>query len=195
MNTNSVIGEKVKQLRKNKNLTLKQVSDACGISIGFLSQFERGISSIALDSLILIADIFEVPVTAFFENETSTNTYSPVIQEIENSYTSVSENIYQTILSPSASETEFSLLPRIFMLYPFANEQEKPKMRTSFGEKFLYVLEGIVTFYLSNQGFVLRPGDSIHINSGELHGFANHSNKIAKILTVDMPNPLADLSD
>ena len=60
MNANEAIGAKVKQLRMDKNLTLKQLSEASGLSIGFLSQFERGLSSIALDSLEKLAEIMEV---------------------------------------------------------------------------------------------------------------------------------------
>lgn len=55
MNTSTAIGAKVKSLRIGKEMTIKQLSEACGLSVGFLSQFERGISSIAIDSLETIA--------------------------------------------------------------------------------------------------------------------------------------------
>ena len=50
MSTSTAIGAKVKILRIGKEMTIKQLSEACGLSVGFLSQFERGISSIAIDS-------------------------------------------------------------------------------------------------------------------------------------------------
>ena len=44
MDTNMAIGAKVKALRTEKKMTLKQLSEGSGLSVGFLSQFERGLS-------------------------------------------------------------------------------------------------------------------------------------------------------
>ena len=43
MDTNAAIGTKVKNLRIEKKMTLKQLSEGSGLSVGFLSQFERGL--------------------------------------------------------------------------------------------------------------------------------------------------------
>lgn len=44
MDTNAAIGTKVKNLRTEKKMTLKQLSEKSGLSVGYLSQFERGLS-------------------------------------------------------------------------------------------------------------------------------------------------------
>ena len=49
MNVNTAIGAKVKQKRTERKMTLKQLGEKTGLSVGFLSQFERGLSSIALE--------------------------------------------------------------------------------------------------------------------------------------------------
>ena len=49
MDTNAVIGLRIKNLRNEKKYTLKYVSENTGLSIGFLSQLERGMTSIAID--------------------------------------------------------------------------------------------------------------------------------------------------
>lgn len=54
------IGEKIKSLRFEKGMTLKDLSLKTGLSISFLSQIERGSSSIAITSLKKIADSFNV---------------------------------------------------------------------------------------------------------------------------------------
>ena len=61
MDTNMAIGAKVKALRTEKKMTLKQLSEGSGLSVGFLSQFERGLSSIALDSLEKLSEILPCP--------------------------------------------------------------------------------------------------------------------------------------
>ncbi|MDO7205343.1 helix-turn-helix transcriptional regulator [Paraclostridium bifermentans] len=47
-------------------MTLKDLSEKTNLSIGFLSQLERGLTSIATDTLGSIADVFEVELSYFF---------------------------------------------------------------------------------------------------------------------------------
>ena len=49
MDTNAIIGLRIKNLRTEKKYTLKYLSENTGLSIGFLSQLERGMTSIAID--------------------------------------------------------------------------------------------------------------------------------------------------
>ena len=52
MDPNLTIGAKIKALRTEQKYTLKALSDLTGFSVGFLSQIERGISSVAVDSCL-----------------------------------------------------------------------------------------------------------------------------------------------
>ncbi|TBX70796.1 XRE family transcriptional regulator [Bacillus mycoides] len=61
------IGMKIKKLRTEKGMTLKELSEKSELSVGILSQFERGLTTIAVDSLEKLADIFEVHLTHFFD--------------------------------------------------------------------------------------------------------------------------------
>ncbi|MBE6722848.1 MAG: helix-turn-helix domain-containing protein [Ruminococcaceae bacterium] len=188
MNANAAIGAKVKELRTQKKYTLKQLSEACGLSIGFLSQFERGISSIALDSLEKLANVLEVPLSVLFEESRGPVTKDPVIHRIDLQPSKVSAQIYQYLLKKP--DTEFAMLPRIFALMPLEDDKELPEMYAHDGEEFVYILEGIVTFFLEDGQYVLYPGDSIHIHSYQRHNWMNRTTRVAKILTVNTPNPL-----
>ena len=86
MNVNTAIGAKVKQRRTENKMTLKQLGEQTGLSVGFLSQFERGLSSIALDSLEKISRVLEVPLSDLFEEHGKTLNF--VCQIITN------ENVY-----------------------------------------------------------------------------------------------------
>lgn len=48
MSATTDIGSKIKKYRKEKKYTLKNLSEQTGLSIGFLSQLERGITTIAI---------------------------------------------------------------------------------------------------------------------------------------------------
>lgn len=45
------LGNSIKKLREERNLTLKNVSEMTGLSIGFLSQVERDITDPSISSL------------------------------------------------------------------------------------------------------------------------------------------------
>ena len=187
MDHNITIGAKVKAFRTAKKYTLKQLSGESGLSIGFLSQLERGLSSIAIDSLARLADILGVSLSAFFDSGAEQEK-SPVVRSFEPRCTQVSPQIIQYLLTGNARE--FGILPRIFHLMPFANtSQDKLEMNLHEGEEFVYVLEGILTVYLDGCEYSLNPGDSIQIHSQVPHNWVNHTNRVVKILTVNSPNP------
>lgn len=64
MNT---IGKNLRQLRKEHGMTLKEVSDKTELSISFISQVETNKSSITIESLMKIAEVFHVTPSYFFE--------------------------------------------------------------------------------------------------------------------------------
>lgn len=126
MSTSTAIGAKVKILRIGKEMTIKQLSEACGLSVGFLSQFERGISSIAIDSLETIANVLGVPLSELFvETEDKVPTEEPedpVMHGMELIPSQASAQMYQYILKQP--HTDYALLPRLYTLLPPAGERK-----------------------------------------------------------------------
>lgn len=59
------ISKKIRGLRIQKGLTLKELSEKTDLSVSFLSQVERGASSLAITSLKKIADALGVKMTYF----------------------------------------------------------------------------------------------------------------------------------
>ena len=63
------IGEFLKQLRKEKNMTQEQLAEKAGISVGFLSQVEAPNMSvgISLATLFAISEALQVPPSKLLE--------------------------------------------------------------------------------------------------------------------------------
>ena len=191
MEQNISIGEKIKSLRTARNLTLKQLGEMTGLSTGFLSQMERGMSSIAIDTLEKIADVLNVTLSSFFEDTEKHMNTDPVVHSFSQSITPVSPEIIQAVLSHDVMS--FEILPRLFLLMPLANAgEESLEMYSHSGEEFIYVLEGIVTLLLGNKRYTLYPGDSVQIHSNEAHNWMNCTNKAARLLAINVPNPFRD---
>ena len=167
MNVNTAIGAKVKRRRTDKKMTLKQLGEQTGLSVGFLSQFERGLSSIALDSLEKIAKVLETPLSELFEEHNPSLYTDPVVHGIDLRFDGISDHIFQSSLRSGAGE--FQMNPKLYTLLPLADENTQPEMYSHEGE-----------------ALTLYAGDSIHIDSKKDHNWMNRSTKIAKILSVNL---------
>ena len=60
------IGETLRRIRLEHGLTLRQVAQSCGLSISFLSQAERGISSVSVSALERVCRVFGLSLREFF---------------------------------------------------------------------------------------------------------------------------------
>ncbi len=61
-----VIGQTIRNLRKEQGLTLKQMARRTGLSVSLLSQIERAESSASISSLYKIATALDRPMSTFF---------------------------------------------------------------------------------------------------------------------------------
>ena len=178
------IGKKIKELRGRKKLTLKDVSEQTQLSIGFLSQLERGLTSIAADSLARIAQVLDVEAAYFFPRQPRgkkaiLRSYEKELFQIENG------RFLHYHLTNDAANRE--MLPRFVELLPI-NSDETIQQYGHDGEEFIYVLEGTLTLALDGQEYEMFPGDSAHYSSQQ-HNWSNHTGKIVRLLVVGRPNP------
>jgi len=180
----SEIGAKINKLRTEKKLTLKNLSDLTNLSVGFLSQLERGLTTVAIDSLYNIASALEVDINYFF---TFAKQIDNVVLKSYERELIFMENDQYIQYHLSNSLTDKKMFPRLIELYPKkSNESVVPY--THEGEEFIYILEGILTFYYNGGKYELYPGDSIHINSNSPHNWENNTNKLVKLIMVNTPN-------
>lgn len=56
------IGARLKQLREQKGLSRGQIADALNVSDGFISQIERGVSGITLETAATLSLLYHVPI-------------------------------------------------------------------------------------------------------------------------------------
>ena len=57
-----LIGERIKSERKKKNMTQEMLAERLDVSIGYVSQVERGITKISLELLGAVSDILRCDV-------------------------------------------------------------------------------------------------------------------------------------
>jgi DNA-binding XRE family transcriptional regulator len=59
-------GRRVRQVRRQQDLTQEQLAEAAGISVEFLSNIERGVNAPSFETLEKLAEVLQVPVQELF---------------------------------------------------------------------------------------------------------------------------------
>ncbi|WP_018130907.1 helix-turn-helix domain-containing protein [Effusibacillus pohliae] len=175
------IYEKIRHYRTQQNMTLKDLAERTGLSISFLSQVERGGSSLAITSLQKIAQALGVPITQFFESDANQNYMVSVADrkpfQIEGS---------STIYCRLSGEISGRLLEPLLVTLNPGQGQETPYSHP--GEEFYFILQGGVVMVIDGKEYRLGEGDSIHFPSHLPHYWFNPSqDKPAQILSVLTP--------
>jgi transcriptional regulator with XRE-family HTH domain len=174
------ISKKIKDLRLEKGLTLKDLSKKTGLSVSFLSQVERGSSSLAITSLKKIADAFRVPITEFFESESNSN-YVVKASDRKHFQLKGSELVYARLAGEFNGR---SLEPLFVTLSP---KQKQSQQFGHPGEEFYYVLKGAACFTVDGEEYFIREGDSIHFPSSCKHSVENPLSEETILLCVLTP--------
>ncbi len=160
------LGERIQELRRQRELTLRALSRQSGFSVSFLSQVERGLSSLSISSLRTIAGALGVDLSYFFPPPVHTNYVTRTTDRkpfrLEGSpiaYVSLGGSFPARTLEPLL----VTIPPRYRASEPFAHP----------GEEFAYVLRGALTLWIDGKRHTLRPGDGIHFSARGRHTFEN----------------------
>jgi len=178
------LGQRIKEVRTSKGMTLKDLSEKTKLSQGFLSLVERGMTSVTIVSLQSIAEAMDVDLKYFLDFPGKPE--RRVVRSYEQETIRAEHARY--IYSSLASNLNGGVLdPMIATLLPGQDREEPMPLLTHDGEEFLYVIEGILTYMIGDKEYELYPGDSVHILSQEPHNYFNFTSKLVKVLVIVTP--------
>jgi len=179
------VGEKIKTLREQKGLSLKEVADLTGFSTALLSQMENHLVSPSLGTMIKLAKAFGVKVGDFL-GETEGEPYSIVRKDerkrISRFASKDGVKYGYSYESLGFDKKDRHMEPFIVTLEPATVKAARTSVHE--GEEFIFVLEGEMEVTLGNHTDVLFPGDSIYYDSTIPHRVQCHQDKITRILAV-----------
>jgi transcriptional regulator with XRE-family HTH domain len=178
------VGEKIKEIREGKGLSLKEVADRTGFSAAYLSQLENHLISPPLGAITKIARSLEVEIGTLFGQKG--HSHFTIVRKDERTSTSrvaskegVRYGYSYESLAPDKINRRME--PFLVSLEP-ASKKGVPYNHD--GEEFLFVLEGKVEIQLGDYMDVLEPGDSVYYESTTPHRVACQGDQPAKILAV-----------
>lgn len=171
------ISERIRQLRTQNKLTLKDLSEKTGLSVSFLSQVENGSSSLAITSLKKIADALNVSIKIFFD-DFEEHKYLVKKSDLKEFKLEGSSFMYSR-LSGDFPNRNVEILSVTIM-----PNQKHNEIFEHYGEEFIYVCEGTLTVTLDGQDYQVEEGDSMHYPSTIPHNWSNNTSSIVKILSM-----------
>lgn len=185
------VGARMRQFRTERGLTLRGLAARSGLSIGFLSQVERGVSSIGLTALNSVAAALDRPVAEFFADG----------EEAASDGVTASLPSHFTLTRAESGATEYKsgqvtyrmlsdrgpnlvLEPMLVHIAPGGRREEA---YAHAGEEFAYVVTGELLYEVDGVEHRLMPGDSVHLRSNVPHNMYNDTDQVTTVVSVVTP--------
>jgi transcriptional regulator with XRE-family HTH domain len=164
------VGAAIRRFRHERGLSLQQLADGSGVSVGMLSQIERDLANPSLRLLTSVRRALGVPLSALFaEDEPSAeHPGDPSFVRRADHRPRFDLGFVKEVLSPAtAQDLQFMLLT----VPPGGTSNEQ--MLSFLGEKAGLMLSGTLDLTVRDQTARLLPGDSFQFWGGSPHSFAN----------------------
>ena len=169
---------KIRNYRKERNLTIKELAAMTGMSISYISQVERGELDPSLSSLRKIASVLQLPIYLLLDD---VEIMGDLTRRKDQQLVRTSEDgaVTYRFLTPLPSP-EFSpqMLLMHFAIAPRSQDTPEPIRHAS--EEMIYVMEGQLTIQIGGSDIVLNPGDTTGIQKSLPHICKNCSDEPVK---------------
>jgi DNA-binding transcriptional MerR regulator/quercetin dioxygenase-like cupin family protein len=171
-------GRRVRGLRLQQGLSLREAAARTGLSVSFLSAIERDASGVSVASLQRLTAAYGVTMLDLFSPATVGQLVRPAerrVLELQGSGVRIEQ----------LASTSVHLEPQLFVLQPGSSSEGE---YAHAGEEFLFVLDGAVTFWVGDHDcYRLRTGDALTFPSTLPHRWRNRAGGETRLLWINTP--------
>lgn len=177
------VGEQLRSLRKMRGLTLEELGRRSEVSIGLISQIERGRGNPSFNTLVQVAHALDVAIGRLFH---TTRDMSFVVRADERRvldiHGSAGTEATHALMSPGLN----GALEAIWVEAPPGYDTSATPFSHP-GEEFGVVLEGRHEVFVDGVRHTLGPGDSITYPSSTPHWYRNAGDEHVKAIWIITP--------
>lgn len=177
------IGEKIKTLRLEKNLTINDISQRTDLTKSLISQIENGKSLPSLKSLLAITQALETTVGYLFSSDDDTS--ESVVRAADRKVISTQNGVTLFLLTPNLRNRSVEFLSVIY-----EKGSSSGILHSHTGEEYGIVLKGRLEILIKDERFTLDEGDSIVINSEIPHQITNVYDGRTEVIWANTPPSL-----
>jgi len=177
------LGRRIRALRLERKLGIAEVAQRAGISVGALSQIERGISSLRVRVLWPLAAALDVePHSLLADNQENAGDLYVVRASGRKEIPVRSEGIRKELLSPPGSV----LTGLLVYVEPDGGTGDS---YSHAGYEFGLVRKGQVELTIDSVVYLLKAGDSFAFKSTLKHSFRNRGKERCEIVWINTAKP------
>lgn len=177
------ISQKIKSIRKDKNLTIQEIAERAGVTKGLISQIENSRTLPSLFVLMQIIKALEVDLNFFFNDLSLDGREAPVLVLRKEEYSifekePASGYQYERIFTRKIKSGAVD-----FVLLEIMPGSVRNFVTTDAFE-FKYILQGTVKYIFRDQTVELFEGDSMLFDGRLEHNPVNEGKEIVRMLVV-----------
>jgi transcriptional regulator with XRE-family HTH domain len=179
------LGLRIRSLRKERNLTLERLGELSDLSVGIVSQIERGKGNPSFATLAQLAHGLDIPVGRLLY--VSEQNKSPVVRRgerrrLDGHGLGYDDGGHYELLTPDFT----GALEVVWVEHSPGYDTAATPYRHN-GEEFGLVIEGRVVVHLDGIAHDLGPGDSIRYDSTVPHWYSNPGPETCRAIWVITP--------
>ena len=172
------VGVRLRELRDERNISMRSLATKSGLSANALSMIERGKTSPSVSTLYKLADALGVPITAFFGPQTD-KINAVLVKADERVRIPFARGVWEGL-----GGERFTGRVEPFVLTLESGVSSGPHNIVHSGHEFVFCLRGHLEYLVEKQIFLLEPGDSLLFAAHLNHRWRNHSNIVTNALIV-----------
>jgi transcriptional regulator with XRE-family HTH domain len=177
-------GEKIREVRERKKMTLRGVAGRAGVSESLISQIERNRISPAIDTLLKIIDILEIDLDFIFRDFKKERPVNLV--RANDRKRAVIDGVAYEQLSHTVSSSEEHAIEAYFLEIPPGGKSGDDEYG-HIGKELGVIVKGKGECTVGKKVFVLNEGDSISFSADAPHQLRNIGNKPIRAFWIITP--------
>lgn len=172
------VGQRLRQLRDERDISMRALARQSGLSANALSMIERGLTSPSVSTLSKLAGALQVPITAFFRQ-------TPVREKIVFRKASERTRVpFQRGMIEGLGGEAFDGRVEAFQLTLESGGSSGPSTMIHSGSEMVFCIRGKLEYEVDSQRFLLEPGDSLIFSSKLTHRWRNSGNSVVNAILV-----------
>lgn len=172
------IGERLRELREARNISMRTLAARSGLSANALSMIERGKASPSVSTLYKLADALGISITTFFAS-TADRKQVIFLKSDARPRVAFTRGIFEGL-----GGEQFTGRVEPFMLTLESAANSGPKNMAHTGHEFVFCLRGELEYQVERQVYRLMPGDSLLFAAQLKHKWRNPGKNVATAIII-----------
>lgn len=174
------LGQKIRQTRKNKEISINEFSTITNLSPSFISQLERDLVSPSISTIRIISKALGVPIFYLIGEDDSKGEI--VRKNNGKRFTFPNSKVVFELLSPDLNREM-----EVIKITLGKGESTFDELISHKGEEVDYCIEGMLEVTVGHEKYILTTGDTIYFKSDLPHMLSNIGDGVCIVLSVVTP--------